>query len=160
MRPWDRARHMLHLGPLQRATYRLRSRLIQLHVVAPPDAAVASLLTYAASQCSKAALCMQSGCQNWRLSTCNNLCRFGWDFSHDLTAICMEIKVEAANAATKAHRNVSAATGFMAPAASAQTAAKCGRRIWPGLVWRTRNVASRKRKSIRERVAKIKSTKR
>lgn len=142
-----------------RATYRLGSRLLQLlHVVAPPDAA--SLLTYAASQCSKGALCMQSGCQNWRLSTCNNLCRFGWDFSHDLTAICMEIKVEAA---TKAHGNVSAAMGFMAPAAasaSAQTAAECGRRIWPGLAWRTRNVASRKRKSIRERVAKIKSTKR
>lgn len=66
------------------------------------------------------------------LATCNNLCRFGWDFSHDLTAICMEIKVEAA---TKAHGNVSAAMGFMAPAASvsAQTAAECGRRIWPGL---------------------------
>lgn len=109
---------------------------------------------------SKGALCMQSGCQNWRLSTCNNLCRFGWDFSHDLTAICIEIKVEAA---TKAHGNVSAAMGFMAPAAAsapAQTAAECGRRIWPGLAWRTRNVASRKRKSIRERVAKIKSTKR
>lgn len=68
------------------------------------------------------------------LATCNNLCRFGWDFSHDLTAICMEIKVEAA---TKAHGNVSAAMGFMAPAASAsaQTAAECGRRIWPGLGW-------------------------
>lgn len=67
-----------------------------------------------------------------KLATCNNLCRFGWDFSHDLTAICMEIKVEAA---TKAHGNVSAAMGFMAPAASvsAQTAAECGRRIWPGL---------------------------
>lgn len=73
-----------------------------------------SLLTYAASQCSKGALCMQSGCQNWRLAT---ICvALVGDFSHDLTAICMEIKVEAA--ATKAHGNVSATTGFMAPAAS------------------------------------------